>query len=61
MSKYKTVEVNIILDTEDPLYARLEAEAQRHGTTVDMIVDALISAGSYWLLDERLKLWEARK
>lgn len=31
MSKYKTVNVSITLDTEDSLYARLESEAQERG------------------------------
>ena len=55
MSKYKKVMVELVINTEDPLYGRLEAEAEFRGCTVDAVVDSLISVGSYWILDERLK------
>ena len=51
--------VSIPIDTESELYARLEAEAQRSGTTVDAVVDKLIVVGAHWLLSDRLKAWEA--
>ena len=58
MSKYKEINVSITLDTTDPLYARLESEAQERGTTVESLVNMLIGVGSHVLLDERLKRWK---
>ena len=54
----RQIDVSIVIDTEDELYTRLEAEAERRGCTVDEVVGSLIYIGSYWLLDERLKLLE---
>lgn len=51
------VNVRIPLDTESELYARLEAEALRDGSTVEDVVDKLIMIGSHVLLEQRLDQW----
>ena len=50
--------VSIPIDTESELYARLEAQAQERGISVDVLVEMLIGVGSHGLLDERLKRWK---
>ena len=54
MSRYKTVNVSISLDCEDPLYDRLVAEAERQGKSVEDVVGMLIFVGSDKLLRDRL-------
>lgn len=53
-SLYHTQNVEINLRKDDELYQRLAAYAERKGKSVEVVIDTLVSLGSYKLLSDAL-------
>lgn len=52
---YHRQKIEILIDKDSDLYAKLEERAARDGVTVASVVDMLLTLGSHGMLERRLE------
>ena len=58
MSDWYRQKVEIVIRRDDALYRRIVDYAEKHNTTVEAVVDTLISLGAYHTMKDRIEFLE---